>query len=664
MNAKTRARVEEGFRRIADSAELSRRNDPGADIYQLVHDWLSNQRNGQWAMVLDSADDRDVFFETSGNNAGQRRLADYLPQSSHGSILVTTRSRDLALRLTGHHRNIIDIGPMTEQEALILLESRLGPLSDITVATKLVQALELIPLAISQAGAYIRQRARRTSVQKYLAEFKEGERTRIKLLAHDAGDIYRDGAASNSILTTWRLSFERIRLERPSAADLLALMSFFNRRGIPEEVLKHKFDTEDSGSDSGDDQTDGALEDDVTFEDDVAMLEDYCLVTADKTGHAFEMHELVQLSTRRWLKGRGLEERFKHDYIQLMAEALPKPRSDNWATYEMLFCHFEALIDHRPVRRDMEMIWATLLFNGGLFAAEKRNYGTAEPMLRLSRIAHAKLLGEEENRTASVTSLYAEVLIGKGRLQDAEELLARSLEILKLKVGPNHHQTLRITETLATVYLEQGRPEEAQDLRAHVLTTLKDTVGDRHRDTWRAMHNLATLYTRQGQLKEATKLNLEVLEAYKSRFGDQHPNTLIVKDNLACTLGAQGLFEQARKLFQEVLEVRTTVFGANHFHTLTTMNNLATTLAGLDLVEEAEALVFKVFETSKASFGLGDTMTLSSMHNLAVMWSEQGRHTDALRMMRECAEGRLRLLGPRHHDTLTALKMVEDWSGD
>jgi hypothetical protein len=256
IHGETQVRVEEGFRRIANAAQLTGRDDPKADVYQLVHDWLSNEQNGEWFMVIDSADDRDVFFEGSGNVPGQRRLADYLPQSAHGSILVTTRNRDLAFRMTGHHRNIIDVGPMTEQDALTLLESRLGSLSDTTVATELVQALELIPLAISQAGAYIRQRARRTSVEKYLAEFQAGERTRMKLLAHDAGDLYRDGAASNSILTTWQISFERIRSERRSAADLLALMSFFGRRGIPDDVLKlpvSDSDTEGSESNGSDD---------------------------------------------------------------------------------------------------------------------------------------------------------------------------------------------------------------------------------------------------------------------------------------------------------------------------------------------------------------------------------------------------------------------------
>ena len=55
-----------------------------------------------------------------------------------------------------------------------------------------------------------------------------------RLLEHDAGDLRRDGGVSNAILTIWQISFDCIRAKRRSAADLLSLMSFFDRQGILE----------------------------------------------------------------------------------------------------------------------------------------------------------------------------------------------------------------------------------------------------------------------------------------------------------------------------------------------------------------------------------------------------------------------------------------------
>jgi hypothetical protein len=68
-------------------------------------------------MVLDNADDVDVFFprqsrkpeskfERSADTS--RPLAAYIP-ISHGSILVTSRSKDAAVRLAGSYKNIKEV---------------------------------------------------------------------------------------------------------------------------------------------------------------------------------------------------------------------------------------------------------------------------------------------------------------------------------------------------------------------------------------------------------------------------------------------------------------------------------------------------------------------------------------------------------------------------
>ena len=91
---------------------------------------------------------------------------------------------------------------MVLADALALLEKKLGLLSDRDIAEDLVQALDLIPLTISQAAAYIQARSLMSSVEKYLVEFRKGERKRASLLAYNVGDLRRDSGASNAILTT------------------------------------------------------------------------------------------------------------------------------------------------------------------------------------------------------------------------------------------------------------------------------------------------------------------------------------------------------------------------------------------------------------------------------------------------------------------------------
>ena len=380
VHAGTQARVEEGFRTIADTVKLHGRNQLKANIPQLVYGWLSNERNGRWIMILDSADDRDVFYRTTNGDAptggdahNGRPFATYLPQSRNGSIIITTRNKDLAFRLTGRRQNMVEVGPMAQTDALTLLEKKLGSLPETDVAVDLVRALDLVPLAISQAAAYIHARAPRSSPEKYLAEFRENERKRSRLLEHDAGDLRRDRGASNAILTTWQISFDYIQSKRPSAADLLSRMSVFDRQGIPESLLKPSKQTEtatrasgseyteDSGSESSDSEADSG------FEDDVAMLRDYCLIVANEAGDQFEMHGLVQLSTRKWLKAVGQLETFKQQYIERMAASFPTGEYENWATCRSLFTHVLVVFDYKASEETTER-WATLLHNGGWYA--------------------------------------------------------------------------------------------------------------------------------------------------------------------------------------------------------------------------------------------------------------------------------------------------------
>ncbi|KAK3898337.1 hypothetical protein C8A05DRAFT_47313 [Staphylotrichum tortipilum] len=469
------ARVEEGFRTIADAVKLPSRNQSKADIPQLVYGWLSNEWNGRWIIILDSADDRDIFYTPTSSNARTGRpFATYLPQSRNGSVVITTRNKDLAFRLTGRYQNIIEVGPMAQTDALVLLEKKLGSLPDTDVAADLVRMLDFVPLAISQAAAYMQARAPRSSPEKYLREFRESERKRSKLLEHDAGDLRRDGGASNAILTTWQISFDYIRSKRRSAADLLSLMSFFDRQGIPEWVLNPSQIAKDAmrarglkgvgegDSNDGNNAIDGDIDDsadddaDSGFEDDIAMLRDYCLIVTDEAGDQFEMHGLVQLSTRRWLEAFGRQETFKQQCIERMAALFPTGEYENWATCRSLFAHVQVALSYRPSENIAET-WATLLHNGGWYAWSQGRYVVAQQMLGKARKVREKKLGAEDVATLASIYIFAMVQKGRGRWEEAEKLEVQVMETRKTKLGADHPDTLTSMANLAFTWREQGR---------------------------------------------------------------------------------------------------------------------------------------------------------------------------------------------------------------
>ncbi|KAH6641838.1 P-loop containing nucleoside triphosphate hydrolase protein [Chaetomium tenue] len=711
--AATKARLEEGFKTIADAVKLPGRNQSQADIPQLVYNWLSNDRNGRWVIILDNADDRNVLYSPiSDDTPNSRPFATYLPQNRNGSILITTRNKDLAFRLTGYHQNIIEVGPMAQTDALTLLENKLGSLPDPDVAVDLVHALDLVPLAISQAAAYIRERAPRTSPSKYLADFRASEKRQTKLLEHDAGDLRRDGGAPNAILTTWQISFEHIRSERPSAADLLSLMSFFDRQGIPgwvlspsgtcNQTMRQAGDSTDSNS-----TTDGDSDSDADndFEEDVVMLRNYCLIVADETGDNFEMHRLVQLSTKRWLEAFGQHETFKQRCIERLAASFPPTGEyENWATCRSLFAHVQVAASYLP-SDDMTEVWAALLCRGGWYAQQQGRYDVAERMVGEAREVHERKLGKENEVTLVILSNLASVVSSRERWNEAVKLQAEAVELSKRKLGVDHLDTLANMKNLAFVFKNQGRLEEAEQLQLQVLEIEKAKLGVDHPRIATTINNLASIFWNQGRLEEAEELQVQVTELRKAQLGVDHPDTLLSMSSLAATFYSQGRLEEAEQLEVQVIELRKAKLGVDHPDTLlsmgilasifseqgrleeaeqlqlqvlesekaklgvdhpgvvTTMNNLASIFWKQGRWEEAEQLEVQVIEFRKVKLGVDHPSTLSSMGNLALTWRSQGRYQDALALMMDCAEARQRVLGATHADTVLSLATVTEWRG-
>lgn len=124
MHASTRARFEEAYRGLADRLALPGRHDPKVDVLRLVSDWLCDETNGQWTMIVDNADDVETFFPSQGRKREEASdslsalLAAYLPQSRNGSILITSRNKDVAARLAGGYKNIKEVLTMDESQGL------------------------------------------------------------------------------------------------------------------------------------------------------------------------------------------------------------------------------------------------------------------------------------------------------------------------------------------------------------------------------------------------------------------------------------------------------------------------------------------------------------------------------------------------------------------
>lgn len=204
------------------------------------HQLLQNIRHRieslpRWLLIIDNADDLSLFgVGSTARNTG--KIMNYIPKGPNGTILWISRDEAIVGSLVGVRRGIA-VSRMASEESKALLESTM-PQSisndELDDAVLLLDELQSLPLAISQAGAYMRRTE--TSVSQYLDGFRE-EEWRWHMLREPEFDRYRLHNSSNSILETWSPSIHHIRQENELAYKILHILAYADNQTITERLV-------------------------------------------------------------------------------------------------------------------------------------------------------------------------------------------------------------------------------------------------------------------------------------------------------------------------------------------------------------------------------------------------------------------------------------------
>jgi tetratricopeptide (TPR) repeat protein len=622
VHVSSTARVEEGFRKIAERIQAPCLKAANAKILEFVSHWLGT--HGPWVLILDNADDMDVLCRPWGSQYDQagpnsRSLLDYLPSAAHGSVLITSRNRKVGFHLSVTAEHMIEVKPMDPDTARVLLRKKLTVPASVEDVKALVLNLDGLPLAITQAAAFINQRYPWMTVSRYLEELQHGDQEYTQLLQRDVGDQRRYGHASNSALMTWRISFEHIRRTQPSAARLLAFMSCFDSQAIPEGLL-HGYQDEFKS-------------DDFDFEADVDMLQGYSLIRV-QAQDKLEMHRLVQIAMRDWLELNEELEEWQEKYVRTMEDAFPDGRYENWPQCQILFPHVETMLRYRIKDSSSLELWAMVLFRASCYADEQGWFGKAEEMAQASLLARTVILGKDHLDTLSTMIILASVYRNKGRGAEAEALEMKALEKRRQILGEEHPDTLISMANLASTYSLRGQWTEAEALSETVLQVRTRVLGKEHPTTLNILVDLASIYNRQGQYKRAEALHSEALLAMQRVLGEEHPSTLATMNDLADVLSNQGMYQPAEKMYRSALAVMERVLGTEHPSTLVTMNNLANVLSNQGMYQPAEKMYRSTLAVMERVLGTEHPSTLVAMNDLADVLSNQGMYQPAEKMYR------------------------------
>jgi hypothetical protein len=533
VHAGSPERFYQSISQIAQNCHVRGHNDPKADVLQLVRAWLARDDQSAWLMILDSADDTEIFFSSSdvaspkpaGTDriASESNLARYIPECSHGSILVTTKNKETGVRLT-RSRGVFKIGHMDPAESRKLIQDILqddGPNPD--HLDILTARLEYLPLALVQSATFIQERS--MTVARYLHLLDESDSTLVELLSEPFEAVGRDSSIPNAVTATWMVSFKQIREQYPNASDILSLMSFFDRQGIPKAFLSHQVTPKD-GQDRaprGEDRAMGILE----LEKALGVLKGFSFASEGTTDENLNMHRLIQLVMRKWLITQGTSGAWAGQALTTVSELYPPGSYANWKVCEDYLPHAYVVLSHEDSPSPAETISrGSLLHNAALF------------------------------------------MLYRGQWNKAEELQVQAAAMRRRVLGEEHPDTLTSMANLASTFWNQGRWTEAEKLEVQVIEMSSRVLGEEHPDTLTSMANLASTFWNQGRWTEAEKLEVQVMETRKRVLGEEHPSTLTSMNNLAFTLKSHGRDDEALELITVFVQLSRQKLGANHPNTM------------------------------------------------------------------------------------------------
>jgi tetratricopeptide (TPR) repeat protein len=547
-----------------------------------------------------------LVFDNYDNPHEFPNIRDFFPPNKLNSILVTGRHADIGTLVLGQGANLIELSGLEEIAAVDLLQHHSQVIeTNSKFGKEIVKRLGYHPLAITQAGTYIRKGG--IPLCDFLDIYKQEKEEILKNTPQLSQYRRKLGDAENetslNVFTTWQLSFQQLlsqTSEDSVTVKLLRLLAFFDNNDISEwifiefhrnlfssktsELLEwvHRFTDSQQGWKSR------------LFKKELILLHDFCLLQSvtqdsDEYSHA-SLHPLVK------------------DWIQLQ---MGKPACQQFA------------------------LMATQILGDILVAFQEREH--FQLPLQTKQYLALHIVPQEDNNSEYLGIHCAEL---------HQDLI---VEYIK-------NQSL-----FATFCRTLGLHNKAELLQVQVMETRKKVLGAEHPDTLTSISNLASTYQNQGRWKEAELLQVQVMETRKKVLGAEHPSTLTIISNLALTYQDQGRWEEAEMLKVQVMETRKRVLGAEHPDTLTSINNLALTYQDQGRWEEAELLQVQVIETSKKVLGAEHPDTLISMNNVAFTWKQRGRHLEALELMEECVRLRTRILGNSHPKTLSSSATLLEW---
>ena len=562
LTAKDEERLEAGLAELARNLDhtLNLVGTKAGHAAAWAAHWL--QSHGGWLLILDDVEDVDIVTQFLGRVGDQ------------GHIIITTR-RDIRWQGGVQPLSLEALPP----DAAVTLLCDLSGQDERQPAEALAYEMGYLPLALEQAGAYIRQV--RISIDRYLQRLRRHP-------ANALADVAEGGDASRAVALVWEVTLDTIGRRSPLAVLLLQVMAYFAPDNIPRHMLA-ALEPE---------KVDGAL----------GTLASFSMVTL--MPETVSAHRLVQAVLRIQQESvpdppRG-EPRPPDLAAALLRAACPRGNIQSqpsmWPRWRELVPHIESLAAAVPDQTAPEPL-AELLAASAAFSWVQGQPSIALPLEeRALSISEAKL-GPDDPVVATRLNNLAQTLTSLARHTEALTFQQRALIITEKSVSPDDPLIATRLNNLAATLTTLDRHGEALPLQQRALAITESRLGPDHADTALRLDNLAWTLAALSRYEDALALRLRALAITEARRGADHLSTGLRLHNLGSTLADMGRHRDALPLRRRALTITEASLEPSHPTIAVVLDNLAETLTALGQIEEAIDLQRRAVGIVEARFG-------------------------------------------------------------
>ena len=552
--------------------KLSLRRTDKEDPKDLVRDHLRSDESGRWLAVVDNADDEDLLF----GNESSPGIYDYLPDVGHGRLLFTTRSEDIArdVRLA-MNEDPIDLAKMSAEEGKTLWK-QLAPreAADDAVAEELLNELTYLPLAISQAAAYVKRN--RVTIRKYLELLHGAENEVVSLMSREFRDPMRYDESKHAVAMTWVISFQQIQKVDADAAQLLSFLSQIEPRAIPRSLLPRPSTEEE-------------------LINAIGTLRGYAFLEQREEDNIFDMHRLVHLAARVWVNKEDRLQATRRASILHIAGIFPSDDWENRLLWRQYLPHALPLVRGCLEQGASNDVLAHSV--GTCLRADGRTREAVEVFQSVMSFREKMLAVDHHDRLASQHEL-AIAYHANGQVKEAIKILEQVVAIEKRMLPEDHNDRLASQHALAGAYHANGQVKEAIEILEQVVA-IEKVLSEDHPDQLTSQHELAIAYHANGQVKEAVKILEQVVAIEKRMLPEDHPNRLASQHELARAYHANGQVKEAIKILEKVMAIKKAL-SEDHPDRLASQHELARAYHANGQVKEAVKILEQVVAIEKA----------------------------------------------------------------